>query len=94
MSPLHHAVRARLDIMSEEINKMAKGKHISADMKINNGYIILSFKGAMLGLGLLIDGKVSSQMPRRTWCHFWNEVIKCETVLISNRIRFPQEVLS
>jgi len=61
----HHAVRALLDIQSDDINKMADGKHVSTDMEIDNGYIILSIKGAILGLGLFIDGKVTSQIPRR-----------------------------
>jgi len=61
----HHAVRAILEICEDDINKMAEGGHISSDMKIDNGYIILSFKGAILGLGLFIDGRVTSQIPRR-----------------------------
>ena len=61
----HHAVRNVLDISVEDINKMAQGGHISSDMEIDNGYIILSFKGAVIGLGLFIDGRITSQIPRR-----------------------------
>lgn len=61
----HHAIRAVLDICEDDLNKMADGRHISSDMEIDNGYIILSFEGSILGLGLIIDGRVTSQIPRR-----------------------------
>jgi NOL1/NOP2/fmu family ribosome biogenesis protein len=61
----HHAVRGVLDITPDNMKKMTDGMHISTDMEIDNGYIILSFKGAILGLGLFIDGRVSSQIPGR-----------------------------
>ena len=60
-----HAVKAVLEVKADDINIMAEGGHISSDMETDNGYIILSFRGSILGLGLLIDGRVTSQMPRR-----------------------------
>jgi NOL1/NOP2/fmu family ribosome biogenesis protein len=66
----HHAVRAVLNISEDDINKMAQGRHISSDMEIDNGYIILSFKGAVIGLGLFIDGRITSQIPRRDLISF------------------------
>ena len=65
-----HAVRNNLDISSEDINKMAKGGHISSDMEIDNGYIILVFKGSVIGLGLFIEGRITSQIPRRDLISF------------------------
>jgi NOL1/NOP2/fmu family ribosome biogenesis protein len=61
----HHSLRAVLELSQSDINKIIEGRHIFADMKIDNGYIILSYRGAILGLGLYIDGRISSQMPRR-----------------------------
>jgi hypothetical protein len=61
----HFAVRAKLNLNSDEMKKMADGQHISTDMEIDNGYIVLSFNGAVLGLGLLIDGRIEPQIPRR-----------------------------
>lgn len=60
-----HAVRGVLGITEDDLKKLAEGGHISSDIEMDNGYIILSFKGAVLGLGLLIDGRVISQVPRR-----------------------------
>jgi len=65
-----HALRNKVDISSEDVNKLAKGGHISSDMEINNGYIILSFKAAVIGLGLLIEGRITSQIPRRDLISF------------------------
>jgi NOL1/NOP2/fmu family ribosome biogenesis protein len=49
---------------------MAKGGHISSDMEIDNGYIILVFKGSVIGLGLFIEGRITSQIPRRDLISF------------------------
>ena len=35
------------------------------NLEIENGYVILAFKGHILGLGLLIDGMVRSQIPKK-----------------------------
>ncbi|MBN1626264.1 MAG: hypothetical protein JW944_07040 [Deltaproteobacteria bacterium] len=61
----HYAIRCVLQIYEDDIKKLSEGKHISSDKEMDNGYIILSFRGAILGLGLYIDGMVTSQMPRR-----------------------------
>ena len=61
----HLATRSILPISSDDIKKMIDVQYISSDMKIDNGYIILCFRNASLGLGLFIDGKVISQIPRR-----------------------------
>jgi len=66
----HHAVKTVMDINADDLKKLAEGNHIFTDMKIDNGYIILSLKGNVLGLGLFIDGMVSSQMPRRDLISF------------------------
>ncbi len=60
-----HAVRGVLGISQNDLKKLAEGEYISSDIEMDNGYIILSFNGAVLGLGLLIDGRVTSQVPRR-----------------------------
>ena len=60
----HMANRAILDIHEEDLQHMAGGEPFPADMGIDNGYVIISLKGSILGLGLLIDGAVRSQIPR------------------------------
>ncbi len=66
----HHAARSVLDVTEDDIDKMAQGSYISSDMEVDNGYIIMSFKGAVIGLGLFIDGRITSQIPRRDLASF------------------------
>ena len=61
----HYATRSVLAISADDVKKMADGGYIFSDMQIDNGYIILSLKDSVLGLGLFIDGRVTSQIPRR-----------------------------
>jgi NOL1/NOP2/fmu family ribosome biogenesis protein len=65
-----HAVLNRMEVTEEDINIMSQGKYISSDIKTDNGYIILSFKAAVIGLGLFIDGRITSQIPRRDLVSF------------------------
>jgi NOL1/NOP2/fmu family ribosome biogenesis protein len=59
------ATRARLDISEGDFRRLARGDEIRADMGIDNGYVILSIKGMVLGLGLLINGAIRSQIPKK-----------------------------
>ena len=61
----HYADKAIVDIQEDDIKKMAEGEPVPCDMRMDNGYVILSSKGRMLGLGLFIDGNVRSQIHRR-----------------------------
>ncbi|MFC1532646.1 hypothetical protein ACFL7M_04685 [Thermodesulfobacteriota bacterium] len=61
----YKAVRAVLDINEKDLKRIAAGEYISADMLIDNGYVILASKSIILGLGLLIDGMVRPQIPRK-----------------------------
>jgi NOL1/NOP2/fmu family ribosome biogenesis protein len=59
------ADRALMDISENDLKKLAAGEFIPADMPVDNGYIILAMEGGVLGLGLLIDGFVRSQIPKK-----------------------------
>jgi NOL1/NOP2/fmu family ribosome biogenesis protein len=59
------ATRARLDISEGDFRRLARSDEIRADMGIDNGYVILSIKGMVLGLGLLINGAIRSQIPKK-----------------------------
>ncbi|MFC1866828.1 hypothetical protein ACFL0H_01660 [Thermodesulfobacteriota bacterium] len=61
----HMADKAVLNIAEIELKKLVAGEPIPADMGIDNGYVILSLKDSLLGLGLLIDGFVRSQLPQK-----------------------------
>jgi NOL1/NOP2/fmu family ribosome biogenesis protein len=65
-----HAKRAVFEVQPEDIKKMAMGMQFHTNVVLDDGYVILSFMGVIIGLGLLIDGSVSSQMPRRDLVSF------------------------
>lgn len=48
-----------------EFLRLSAGDTVESDTDLENGYIILCFKGHILGLGLLIGGKIHSQIPRK-----------------------------
>lgn len=59
------ATRGILDIDEGDLQRLAAGEHLPVDMHLENGYVILSLKGCILGLGLLINGTMRSQIPRK-----------------------------
>ena len=61
----YRAGRAKLDISEGDFRRLARGDKIAVDMGIDNGYVILSIRGMVLGLGLLIDGAIGSQIPKK-----------------------------
>jgi len=65
-----HANRTVLEVQPSDVKRMATGMQFHANIELGNGYVILSFMGAIIGLGLLIDGRVSSQIPRRDLVSF------------------------
>ena len=62
----HTAKKARLEINEEWLSKLLAGHDIPVDLDLDDGYVILDFrKGWILGLGLLINGRIKSQFPRK-----------------------------
>lgn len=61
----HWAERAVLNIDEEFLKRLLNGEFIQTDMEIENGYVILSLEFKVLGLGLLINGEVRSQLPQK-----------------------------
>ena len=60
------ATKARLRINAEQLLKLLAGESISVDLDLDDGYVILDLgKRWILGLGLLINGRVRSQLPRK-----------------------------
>ncbi len=59
------ATKAILDIPRETFENLETGEPFPADLVLENGYVILFFKGHSLGLGLLIDGMVRPQIPQK-----------------------------
>ena len=59
------ATKAILNIERETFENLETGEPFPVDLTLDNGYIILLFEGHPLGLGLLIDGLVHPQIPRK-----------------------------
>lgn len=60
------ATKARLGINEEQLLNLLAGDSIAVDLDLDDGYVILDLgKRWILGLGLLINGRVRSQLPRK-----------------------------
>ena len=58
------AGKAKLQINMVQLQTLLEGGEIPVDLKLNNGYVILSTEeDRVLGLGFLINGKIRSQLP-------------------------------
>ena len=58
------ATKARVEIDEDQLEKLVSGEPLHIELEIEDGYVILLFAGHILGLGLLIEGKILSQIPR------------------------------
>jgi NOL1/NOP2/fmu family ribosome biogenesis protein len=65
-----NANKSILEIREDDLIRLIKGEPVSYSVSLDNGYVILSFNGAILGLGLYIEGQVRSQIPRRDLIQF------------------------
>ncbi|HOP48418.1 MAG TPA: hypothetical protein PK874_12225 [Desulfobacteraceae bacterium] len=60
------ATRAKLEIDESQLSALLSGGDIPFETDIEKGYVILTLKGnRVMGLGLLINGRVRSQLPRK-----------------------------
>lgn len=60
------AGNAVLHIDLSQLQALLRGEKIPVDLPIDNGYVILlTGKGSILGLGLYVNGRISSQLPRK-----------------------------
>ena len=57
-----YATKAIFTIDEKQLKQLLSGEHLSYNNALENGYVILSLKGEVLGLGLLIKGMVRSQL--------------------------------
>ncbi len=60
-----HASKSVIPINASQLEDLKRGETLPGDPKVENGYVIFSFKDQVLGLGLQVDGRIHSQLPRR-----------------------------
>ncbi|MCF8062043.1 MAG: hypothetical protein K9M82_05965, partial [Deltaproteobacteria bacterium] len=53
-----------VELPREALSALARGEELPLKRDVENGYVILTLDGEPLGLGLLIDGMLRSQIPR------------------------------
>ena len=61
----HLATKASVEMDEIQLHKLVGGDPVNAELDMEDGYVILSFEGDILGLGLFIDGRIHSQIPRK-----------------------------
>jgi NOL1/NOP2/fmu family ribosome biogenesis protein len=67
------ATRARVALSRSDLSALTRGEELPLDTGLDNGYVILEQAGRPLGLGLLIDGTLRSQIPRSELRFFLSE---------------------
>jgi NOL1/NOP2/fmu family ribosome biogenesis protein len=61
----HNATRATLDLNQKEFECLETGEPFRVDFDIEDGYVIMSYEGHPLGLGLFIKGSLLPQIPKK-----------------------------
>jgi len=60
------ATRARLQIDLIQLQALLREEKIHVDLTLDNGYVILIIgEDQILGLGLYVNGRISSQLPKK-----------------------------
>jgi len=59
-----NATKSRLEIGKEDMMRLLNGVTLDIESQQEDGYVILSYEGDTLGLGLLLNKLVHSQLPR------------------------------
>lgn len=60
-----YASKATLEINETQLRTLLLGESLVMDLDLENGYVILNFRGCPMGLGLYLKGRVVSQLPRK-----------------------------
>jgi len=61
----HLASRAVFEIDHADLETLVNNGEIACNLELDNGYVILRLKGKIMGLGLLINSMIRSQLPRK-----------------------------
>jgi len=60
------ASKGKLQMNMEQLHSLLTGGEIPVDLKLDNGYVILSTEeDRVIGLGFLINSKIRSQLPKK-----------------------------
>ncbi|MHC1635219.1 MAG: methyltransferase RsmF C-terminal domain-like protein [Candidatus Methanospirareceae archaeon] len=59
-----YATKNIVELSEEEKEDYIRGFDLKKDLNIEEGYVILKYKGDVLGCGLYRDGKIKNQVPK------------------------------
>ena len=62
----NQASRAFFDINEGQLEEILSGGFLEFEGTLENGYMILTIEGRILGLGILINGRIRSQLPKKS----------------------------
>jgi len=60
-----NATKSRLEVGKEDVRRLLAGESLHIESEQENGYVILFHEGDILGLGLVLNNLVRSQLPRQ-----------------------------
>jgi NOL1/NOP2/fmu family ribosome biogenesis protein len=71
------ASKACFNISKGDLDKLLAGENIIVETTLDDGYVILCHEENILGLGLLMKGKICSQLPH----HYAEKIMKYDSVI-------------
>jgi NOL1/NOP2/fmu family ribosome biogenesis protein len=71
-----HATRSRVALDRDALAALARGEEVPLKGDLANGYVILDLNGEPLGVGLLIDGRLRSQIPKSELRFFSKDLLQ------------------
>lgn len=61
----HRAEKAVIKLDNCLLRRLINGEYIQSEADLENGYVILTIDSGVLGLGLIINGKIRSQLSEK-----------------------------
>jgi len=61
----HLATRCKVNLDNGQLANLLENGALEIDLGVTNGYVVLCFRGRVLGMGLLLRGELRSQLPRK-----------------------------
>jgi len=59
------ATRGRLELDESDLSRLVEAREIQMECEMDDGYVILVLRDRPLGLGLLLKGRLLSQIPKK-----------------------------
>jgi NOL1/NOP2/fmu family ribosome biogenesis protein len=68
------ATKAKVEISKKQLSRLINGEDLVSEMDVQKGYVILSLRdGNAIGIGFFDEGRIRSQLPKRSRAYFKEE---------------------